>query len=104
MHDIIEPSHSDMPLDLAIWLPPLQAWRSVYGNGFCDEAMQACMDRLKGLGIDAQSLERAGDTLLVRGFDPRTGRQVRTAVAQPVERRPEEPGVGGSNPSCGTSF
>lgn len=72
MHDIIEPSHSDMPLDLAIWLPPLQAWRSVYGNGFCDEAMQACMDRLKGLGIDAQSLERAGDTLLVRGFDPRT--------------------------------
>ena len=70
MHDIIEPSHSDMPLDLAIWLPPLQAWRSVYGNGFCDEAMQACMDRLKGLGIDAQSLERAGDTLLVRGFDP----------------------------------
>lgn len=49
MHDIIEPSHSDMPLDLAIWLPPLQAWRSVYGNGFCDEAMQACMDRLKGL-------------------------------------------------------
>jgi hypothetical protein len=25
------------------------------------------------------------------------------AVAQPVERRPEEPGVGGSNPSCGTN-
>lgn len=72
MHDIIEAPHGDIPVDLAIWLSPLQTWRSVYGNGFCDEAMQACVDRLKGLGIDAESLERAGDTLLVRGFDPRT--------------------------------
>lgn len=72
MHDIIEAPQGDTPVDLAIWLSPLQTWRSVYGHGFCDEAMQACVDRLKGLGIDADSLERAGDTLLVRGFDPRT--------------------------------
>jgi hypothetical protein len=38
-----------------------------------------------------------------RGFDSRTGRQITAAVAQSVERRPEEPGVGGSKPSCGTS-
>ncbi|MBZ4209375.1 hypothetical protein K9B46_24640, partial [Klebsiella aerogenes] len=58
--------------DLAIWLSPLQTWRSVYGNGFCEEAMRVCVGRLTGLGIDAESLERAGDTVLVRGFDPRT--------------------------------
>ena len=73
MHDdIIEAPPGDIPVDLAIWLSPLQTWRSVYGNGFCDEAMRACVERLTGLGIDAESLERAGDTVLVRGFDPRT--------------------------------
>ena len=42
MHDdIIEAPPGDIPVDLAIWLSPLQTWRSVYGNGFCDEAMRA---------------------------------------------------------------
>ena len=73
MHDdIIEAPPGDTPVDLAIWLSPLQTWRSVYGNGFCEEAMRVCVERLTGLGIDAESLERAGDTVLVRGFDPRT--------------------------------
>lgn len=39
-----------------------------------------------------------------RGFESRTGRQIIAAVAQWEERRFEEPGVGGSRPSCGTSF
>ena len=38
-----------------------------------------------------------------RGFDSRTKRQINAAVAQLVERRPEEPGVESSNPSCGTN-
>src|SRR5260221_10434703 len=68
MHDdIIEAPPGDTPVDLAIWLSPLQTWRSVYGNGFCEEAMRVCVERLTGLGIDAESLERAGDTVLVRG-------------------------------------
>ena len=49
MHDdIIEAPPGDIPVDLAIWLSPLQTWRSVYGNGFCDEAMRACVERLTG--------------------------------------------------------
>jgi hypothetical protein len=35
-----------------------------------------------------------------RGFDSRTKRQINAAVAQLVERRPEEPGVESSNSSC----
>ena len=69
MHDdIIEAPPGDIPVDLAIWLSPLQTWRSVYGNGFCDEAMRACVERLTGLGIDAESLERAGDTVLAVSY------------------------------------
>ena len=39
-----------------------------------------------------------------RGFEPRTGRQSVAAVAQVVERLVEAQGVGGSNPSRGTSI
>jgi hypothetical protein len=70
MQDIIERRQGNTPVDLAIWLPQLQAWRSAYGGDFCEGALQACVDRLKGLGLDEGSLERAGDTLLARGFEP----------------------------------
>lgn len=70
MQDIIERRQANTPVDLAIWLPQLQAWRSAYGGDFCEGALQACVDRLRELGLAEGSLERAGDTLLARGFEP----------------------------------
>jgi hypothetical protein len=48
--------------------------------------------------------QSAGLSSRKRGFESRTRRQIVAAVAQSEERRFKEPGVGGSRPSCGTSF